>query len=117
MRFVSGLTCYWGLICGALGVIWYTRKHKIPLLPLLDVGAPAMMLAYGVGRIGCQLSGDGDWGIVNTYPKPGWMSFLPDWMWSFNFPRNVAHEGTVILQNVKGKFKNEMEIKVEKKEG
>jgi phosphatidylglycerol:prolipoprotein diacylglycerol transferase len=105
----SGLTFYGGLICGALGVIWYTRRHKIPILPLLDIGAPAMMLAYGVGRIGCQLAGDGDWGIVNTNPKPGWMSFLPDWMWSFNYPRNVAHEGTVILQNVPGAFKNALE--------
>jgi len=102
----SGLTFYGGLICGAIGVIWYTRKHKIPLLPLLDIGAPAMMLAYGIGRIGCQLAGDGDWGIVNTAPKPGWMSFLPDWMWAFDYPRNVAHEGTKILENTPGTFKN-----------
>ena len=33
------------------------------------------MLAYGVGRIGCQMSGDGDWGIENLSPKPEWMSF------------------------------------------
>ncbi len=108
----SGLTFYGGLICGAIGVIWYTRKHKVPLLPLLDIGAPAMMLAYGVGRIGCQLAGDGDWGIVNTAPKPGWMSFLPDWMWAFDYPRNVAHEGTRILYDAPGTFNTALEAPV-----
>ena len=44
-----------------------------------------------MGRIGCQLSGDGDWGIVNSAPKPGWMSFLPDWMWAFRYPHNVLN--------------------------
>ena len=34
------------------------------------------MLAYGIGRIGCQMSGDGDWGIVNLNSKPEWLSFL-----------------------------------------
>jgi prolipoprotein diacylglyceryltransferase len=47
------------------------------------------MLAYGVGRIGCQISGDGDWGIPNAHPKPNWLSWLPDWMWSYQFPNNV----------------------------
>jgi hypothetical protein len=54
------------------------------------------MLAYGVGRIGCQLSGDGDWGIVNTAPKPSWLSFLPDWMWGFTYPHNVLNDGIPI---------------------
>ena len=37
--------------------------------------AAPLMLAYGVGRIGCHMSGDGDWGIPNLNPKPGWLSF------------------------------------------
>lgn len=51
------------------------------------------MLAYGTGRLGCQLSGDGDWGIVNLAPKPDWMSFLPDWFWSYSYPHNVISSG------------------------
>ena len=47
----------------------------------------------GIGRIGCQLSGDGCWGEVNLAPKPEWMGFLPDWMWSFTYPHNVINEG------------------------
>ena len=39
--------------------------------------APSLMLAYGVGRIGCHMSGDGDWGIANLNPKPEWLQFLP----------------------------------------
>lgn len=85
----SGLTFYGGLICGGGAVLWYAAKNGISWRVMLDVGAPAMMLAYALGRVGCHMSGDGDWGIVNTAPKPGWMSFLPDWMWSYNYPNNV----------------------------
>ena len=60
---------------------------------MVDAAAPALMLAYGVGRIGCQLSGDGDWGIVNAMPKPEWLFFLPDWTWAFDYPHNVISEG------------------------
>jgi phosphatidylglycerol:prolipoprotein diacylglycerol transferase len=89
----SGLTFYGGLIAGAFSVIWYTRRYKINILHLIDSAAPALMLAYGVGRIGCQMSGDGDWGIDNLAPKPEWMAFLPDWMWSYTFPHNVIRSG------------------------
>ncbi len=88
----SGLTFYGGLICGGAAVLYIANKHGIKPLNMLDIGGPGMMLAYGVGRIGCQMSGDGDWGIPNTAPKPGWLSWAPDWMWSFNFPHNVSME-------------------------
>ena len=92
----SGLTFYGGLIAGAFSVIWYARKNKINILQLIDAAAPALILAYGVGRIGCQMSGDGDWGIDNLAPKPEWMALLPDWMWSFTFPHNVINAGEPI---------------------
>lgn len=92
----SGLTYYGGLITAAFLIIRYGIKNGLPAWHLVDAAAPALMLSYGVGRIGCQMSGDGDWGIVNTNPKPDWMSFLPDWMWSFNFPHNVNNEGIPI---------------------
>lgn len=86
----SGLTFFGGLICGGAGVLWAAQKKGIGVKNMLDVGAPAMMLAYGVGRIGCHLSGDGDWGIVNNRPKPNILGFLPDWFWAYNYPNNVA---------------------------
>jgi phosphatidylglycerol:prolipoprotein diacylglycerol transferase len=62
----SGLTFYGGLICAALAIWLYARKHKITFWHLNDAAAPALMLAYALGRIGCQVSGDGDWGIYNS---------------------------------------------------
>jgi prolipoprotein diacylglyceryl transferase len=99
----SGLTMYGGLIVGALTVLWYARKNNIPLLHLCDAAAPGLMLAYGTGRIGCQLAGDGDWGIVNATAAPKWLSFLPDWFWSFTYPHNVVNEG-VIMSDCTGKY-------------
>lgn len=91
----SGLTFYGGLIFGAVAVLWYGKRHKIPVPFMLDAAAPGLILAYGVGRIGCQLAGDGDWGIVNLHPKPSWFIF-PNWMWAFNYPHNVIQEGVPI---------------------
>lgn len=62
----SGLTMYGGLILGSAAVIWYAHKKKIKIPHLIDACAPALMLAYGIGRLGCQVSGDGDWGIPNS---------------------------------------------------
>ncbi len=65
----SGLTFYGGLICAALAIWYYARKHNIGFWYLNDAACPGLMLAYGTGRIGCQVSGDGDWGIVNSAYK------------------------------------------------
>lgn len=92
----SGLTFYGGLIVATVAVLYYTNKNKIPTLHMIDAAAPGLMLAYGIGRIGCQLSGDGDWGIVNLAPKPEWLSFFPDWVWGFQYPNNVLGEGIPI---------------------
>lgn len=99
----SGLTFYGGLIVAAVAVIWYARKNNIPALVIADIAAPALMIAYAVGRIGCQIAGDGDWGIVNEIAKPGWLSFLPDWMWAYNYPHNVLGEGSVLIPGCEGK--------------
>jgi prolipoprotein diacylglyceryltransferase len=85
-KVMSGLTIYGGLICGGLAVAYYFKKRKMSILSGADAAAPGVMLAYGVGRLGCHFSGDGDWGVVNTATKP---SFLPDWLWSYSYPNNV----------------------------
>ncbi|MER3499289.1 MAG: diacylglyceryl transferase, partial [Chitinophagaceae bacterium] len=90
----AGLTFYGGLICAALAIWWYAKKHKIGFWHLNDAAAPALMLAYAIGRIGCQVAGDGDWGIVNDLPKP--FSWLPNWMWAYNYPHNVNEVGVPI---------------------
>lgn len=103
----SGLTFYGGLICGGAAVLYIANKHNIKPLDMLDIGGPGMMLAYALGRVGCQMSGDGDWGITNTAAKPGWLSWAPDWMWAFKFPHNVNDEGVAIPGCV-GKFCHEL---------
>jgi prolipoprotein diacylglyceryl transferase len=85
---------YGGLIGGFLGVTWYLRKHNIAFWPTADAVAPALIIGYGIGRIGCQLAGNGDWGIVAA-PQPTWW-FLPDWIWAFDYPMNVNREGIPI---------------------
>lgn len=102
----SGLTIYGGLILAGICVALYAKKSKIPIKHMADVAAPALMLGYGVGRMGCQFSGDGDWGIVNTNPKPDWF-FLPDWAWAYEYPRNVALEGKKIADCV-GRYCQEL---------
>lgn len=62
----SGLTFYGGLICATIAILWFAKKKKISIRHLVDAAAPALMLAYAIGRIGCQVSGDGDWGILNS---------------------------------------------------
>jgi phosphatidylglycerol:prolipoprotein diacylglycerol transferase len=62
----SGLTFYGGLICASFSIIYYARKNNIGVSHLADCFATTLMLAYALGRIGCQVSGDGDWGIVNS---------------------------------------------------
>jgi len=53
----GGYTFYGGLIPAALVMIWYFRKHKIPVLKSIDVFAPYLALGQMFGRIGCTLAG------------------------------------------------------------
>ncbi len=62
----SGLTFYGGLIVAAIVIIWYAAKRGIKIIHLVDSAAPALMIAYAIGRIGCQVAGDGDWGVYNS---------------------------------------------------
>jgi phosphatidylglycerol:prolipoprotein diacylglycerol transferase len=135
----GGLTFYGGLICATLAIVLYARKNKISVPHLADSIAPALMIAYAIGRIGCQVAGDGDWGIYNTafkvspesrvvaaapnefedtvqtnslyflreyedlgqvdqarFEKPGFLGFLPDWMFAYHYPHNVNETGVSI---------------------
>jgi prolipoprotein diacylglyceryl transferase len=107
----AGLTFFGGLICGGAAVLYIANKNGVKPLTMLDIGAPGMMLSYGIGRIGCQMSGDGDWGINNLNPNPHWLSWAPDWMWGFKFPHNVNEVG-VSIANCTGKYCKELPVPV-----
>ncbi len=71
----SGLVWYGGVIGGAIGVLLWARYRRFLGLGLLDLAAPALALGYAIGRCGCQLSGDGDYGKAWDGP---WAMSYPD---------------------------------------
>ena len=64
----SGLVWYGGAIGGAIGVTLWMRWRGVLELRMFDMCATALALGYGIGRIGCQVSGDGDYGIRSSLP-------------------------------------------------
>jgi phosphatidylglycerol:prolipoprotein diacylglycerol transferase len=64
----SGLTWYGGAVGGALAVLGYAKRKGQRLWAMCDAFAPGLALAYAVGRIGCHLSGDGDYGPPTDLP-------------------------------------------------
>src|SRR6478736_4984815 len=71
----SGLVWYGGAIGGAIGVVLWARYRRFLGLALLDLAAPALALGYAIGRCGCQLAGDGDYGKPWNGP---WAMSYPD---------------------------------------
>lgn len=66
-----------GLICGALVALAIFRAHRIPLSVAFDA-APIVAICYGIGRIGCLLAGDGDYGLPTSLP------------WGMTFPHGIV---------------------------
>jgi phosphatidylglycerol---prolipoprotein diacylglyceryl transferase len=71
----EGLVWYGGAIGGAIAVMAWARYRRFLTLALLDLAAPALAIGYAIGRIGCQLSGDGDYGKASDLP---WAMSYPD---------------------------------------
>jgi phosphatidylglycerol---prolipoprotein diacylglyceryl transferase len=90
----SGLTVYGGLIMAFMTVYYYVKKNGIKPIYMMDIAGMGILLGYGIGRIGCQIAGDSDWGIVAA-PQPSWW-FLPDWLWSYHYPNNVSNDGVTV---------------------
>ncbi|MEZ4701400.1 MAG: prolipoprotein diacylglyceryl transferase [Rhodothermales bacterium] len=83
----GGFTFYGGLIVAAAVVYTYVRKKGLDAAVFADSLAPGLMIAYGIGRLGCHLAGDGDWGIPSDVAaKPDW---LPMWLWAETYSNNI----------------------------
>lgn len=98
----SGFVWYGGLVGGTLGVTWVVRRHGLPWLKVVDCIAPALALAHGIGRIGCQLAGDGDWGTPSTLP---WAMAYPNaiigwdaWLMNRGLPPDTQVHPTPIYE-------------------
>jgi len=78
----SGLIWYGGLVGGAIAVVAWARWRGFLSMYLLDIAAFGLPIGYAIGRIGCQVSGDGDYG------KP-W-----DGPWAMPYPHGVVATST-----------------------
>ena len=73
----SGMTWYGGFILALVAVFALWRMRKVRILPALDSMAVVLPLAYAIGRVGCQISGDGDYGRPSNLP------------WAMAYPQGI----------------------------
>src|SRR5579864_8365225 len=73
-----GFAWFGGFLGGFIAFVLLARHYRIPLLEIFDAASPAAALGYGIGRIGCLISGDGDYGIPTTLP------------WGMSFPNGIV---------------------------
>ena len=93
----GGLTWYGGFIVGMTAVFLYVKSKKVPFLKIWDGLGLALILAYGVGRVGCHLSGDGDYGSPTRLP------------WGTIYAEGVA-KPTVMLRDYFERFPEERSV-------
>src|ERR1700682_484350 len=73
-----GFAWFGGFLGGFVALAILAGRYRIPLLEFLDLCSPAAAAGYAIGRIGCLLSGDGDYGVPTTLP------------WGMSFPNGVV---------------------------
>jgi phosphatidylglycerol:prolipoprotein diacylglycerol transferase len=71
----AGFTWYGGVLGGAAAALLTARFKGVRITPLLGAAAPGLALGYAVGRIACQLAGDGTYGVASDLP---WAMSYPD---------------------------------------
>lgn len=74
----AGFAWFGGLVAGILVLLWQGRQAKVGAMSMLDLASPAAAVGYGVGRLGCLISGDGDYGIPTHLP------------WGMSFPHGLV---------------------------
>lgn len=73
----SGFTWYGGFLAGVAAVVVVARRRRLPLVLVAGLAAAPLSVAYGIGRLGCLLAGDGTYGRPSTLP---WAMAFPDGM-------------------------------------
>ena len=82
----AGLTFYGGFIVVTIWLYFYLRAKKFRFVLFADILSPLVLLGYGIGRIGCQLSGDGDYGIPSHLP------------WAMTYPNGTAKPTSALAE-------------------
>ncbi len=93
----GGFVFYGGLLGGAIAVTLVFWRAGIPWLAGADAAGPAIAIGQAVGRIGCQLAGDGDWGSETTLP---WGMTYPHAVVGWDKPPGVRVHPTPIYESV-----------------
>jgi phosphatidylglycerol:prolipoprotein diacylglycerol transferase len=93
----SGWVFYGGLAGGALAVTILFRRRGVPFLQGADAVAPGIVLAQAIGRVGCQVSGDGDWGVPSDLP---WAMSYPYAIGGWPYPEGVRVHPTPVYECV-----------------
>src|SRR5258708_17914979 len=75
-----GFAWFGGFLGGFVALVFLARHFRIPVLEFMDLCSPAAAVGYAIGRIGCLLSGDGDYGRPTSWP----------WPWGMAFPHRVG---------------------------
>ncbi len=81
-----GFAWFGGFLGGFAALLILSLREKIPTLTFLDACSPAACVGYAIGRIGCLLSGDGDYGIPTNVP------------WGMSFPNGVVPTTETCMQ-------------------
>lgn len=82
----AGFVWYGGLVGGFVSVTAYILARGLPWLQVVDAIAPGLALGQAIGRVGCQLSGDGDWGTVSGLP---WAMAYRNAIFGWDLPAGV----------------------------
>jgi len=106
----EGFNYLGGLIVATFAMWFYHYKFGLQRMRMADALTPSLMLSYGLGRLGCQVAGDGDWGINNPLPNPS--RWLPDWLWSYDYPHNVIQKGVYMQGCTWTKYCNKLPVPV-----
>ena len=93
----AGFTWYGGLIGGVIGVTLCIQRYKMSWLEVMDAVAPGIALGHGIGRIGCHLAGDGDWGPPTTLP---WGVAYTDAIIGWDYPPGVRVHPSALYETI-----------------
>lgn len=96
----AGLTFYGGLILAVILIYIYTKFKKFSFLKIADAASPSLAIGYGIARIGCHLSGDGDYGLPISEFAP-WVPWGTDYS-NGTLPPSVAFRGSEIAEKFGG---------------
>ena len=73
-----GFAWFGGFLGGFVALVFLAKHYRIPMLEFMDLCSPAAAVGYAIGRLGCLLSGDGDYGVPTKLP------------WGMSFPNGVV---------------------------